>query len=140
MLWSGQVTRYSDHLAFTLVILCYGIQQTPVIDRNKKFDTWKAITAELNYERLKVMKKLDTLAEQFRWEVRKLKPISDSGTDEVYNSSWFAFNSLTFLLDEMKPRSKPSAGMEVCNMSYRQYLLCIMIMYTTYTNVATASV
>ena len=47
----------------------------------------------------------------------KKKPKSGIGSDEVYKGNWFAFKSLTFLLDKMKPRSTSDAGMEVSNMS-----------------------
>ncbi|KAK3849385.1 hypothetical protein Pcinc_043862 [Petrolisthes cinctipes] len=96
-------------------------------DRNKKCDAWKAIGAKLNVDRLEAMKKIDTLTAQFRRELRKMKDKSGSGSDEVYKGNWFAFNSLTFLMDKMKPRSTSDAGMKVSNMSYRQYLLYIVI-------------
>ena len=53
-------------------------------DPTKKCDTWKAIGAELNVDRLEVMKKIDTLTGQFRREVKKMKPKSGIGSDEVY--------------------------------------------------------
>ena len=41
-------------------------------------DTWKAIGAELNVDRLEVMKIIDTLTGQFRREVKKMKPKYDA--------------------------------------------------------------
>lgn len=65
-----------------------------------------------------------------------------SGSDEVYKGNWFAFNSLTFLLDKMKPRSTSDAGMEVSNMICHSTLILfyIIIVYTFYTDVANACV
>lgn len=42
-------------------------------NRNKKLDTWKNISDDLNVDRLEVMKKVETLTGQFRREVKKMK-------------------------------------------------------------------
>lgn len=64
------------------------------------------------------MKKAETLTSQFRREVKKMKSKSGIGIGEVYRGNWFAFKSLTFLMDQMKPRTISDAGMEVCKMAY----------------------
>ena len=73
--------------------------------RNKKNDAWKAISEDLDIDKVDVMKKVDTLIGQFRREIKKMVCKSGSGSEEIYKGNWFAFNSLIFLLDKMKPRS-----------------------------------
>lgn len=85
-------------------------------DRNKKNDAWKAISTEISVDRVDVVKKIETLVGQFRREVKKMKTKSGAGSDEVYKGNWFAFNSLNFLLDKMKPRETLDAGIKVSNM------------------------
>lgn len=85
-------------------------------DRTKKSDAWKAISSKLNVDRIHVEKKIDTLTGQLRRELKKMKqPKSGSGSEDVYKGNWFAFNSLSFLLDKLKPKTTLDAGSEVSN-------------------------
>lgn len=93
-------------------------------NRREKYDAWKNISEELNVDRAEVIKKVEILTTQFRREVKKMKRKSDTRPDEVYQGNWFAFKSLAFLLDKMKPRSKTNAAAEVSQLVVNK--LCLL--------------
>lgn len=73
----------------------------------KKAEAWRTIAVAMEIERAEVERKIRILTTQFRREVKKMKkewmPAGD-GTEDVYKASWFAFESLSFLIDKMKPQ------------------------------------
>ena len=79
----------------------------------KKIDAWKSISAALAIERAEVEKKMKTLIGQFHREVKKSKSTSGSGAADVYESNWFAYSSMTLLLNRNKPHGMQDVGMQV---------------------------
>lgn len=60
---------------------------------------------------LKSPKKMKNLIGQFYGECKKAK--SGAGADEVINSKWLAYDSMSFLKDKNKPCETSEAGIEV---------------------------
>ncbi|KAK5647823.1 hypothetical protein RI129_002715 [Pyrocoelia pectoralis] len=74
-------------------------------NRNRKEDAWAELANMLDTnDTSEIKKKIQSLLASFRREKQKLKPTSGMGTEEVYNTKWFAFSSLLFLKDKNKPR------------------------------------
>ncbi|XP_064091706.1 uncharacterized protein LOC135205269 isoform X3 [Macrobrachium nipponense] len=72
-------------------------------NRAKKTDAWKAISECMQKERIEVEKKMKNLISQFYREVKKMREKKvTQGYGIIYNSSWFAFESLKFLLERNK--------------------------------------
>nr|CAH7716259.1 unnamed protein product [Callosobruchus chinensis] len=71
----------------------------------KKYDAWVSIAEVMACETTEVKKKMESLLASFRRE--KLKGTKTIGTGkgrhEVYESKWFAFRRLAFLLDRDEP-------------------------------------
>ncbi|XP_063223261.1 uncharacterized protein LOC134531480 [Bacillus rossius redtenbacheri] len=89
-------------------------QQTVIWDPNnvnhfnkiRKQDAWEEIGAEMDRDVDECKKKMESLLSALRRERKKMKDTAGTGkgTDEMYRSSWFAFESLRFLLDKNKQR------------------------------------
>ncbi|XP_067214171.1 uncharacterized protein [Linepithema humile] len=71
----------------------------------KKNTAWEEIAKEFNCQVPEIKKKIDSLLSSFRRERMKCITKSGCGRDEVYKSTWFAFNHMTFLLDKFQPRT-----------------------------------
>lgn len=80
--------------------------------KNKKNDAWMKIAGAMNMERTEVEKKMRCLIGQFQREVKKCHALkkSGAGSDDIYESKWFAFKLLLFLKDKNKPRETIEAG------------------------------
>ncbi|XP_046142155.1 uncharacterized protein LOC123987887 [Osmia bicornis bicornis] len=70
----------------------------------KKSDAWDKIAQELSIIRDECKKKMNALLSALRREKAKIKKShgTGKGRSDVYESSWFAFNSLLFLWDKNK--------------------------------------
>ncbi|XP_076061989.1 uncharacterized protein LOC143037517 [Oratosquilla oratoria] len=79
----------------------------------KKTDAWKIISDEMQIDRADVEKKMKTLIGQLRREVKKIREKRSDGADETYQSPWFAYKSLSFLLNKFNPHPAYEAGMEI---------------------------
>lgn len=82
-------------------------------NKQKKSDAWQEIAENINAEKSEVEKKVKSLIGQFQRETKKTKTKSGDGTDDTYDSKWFAFKNLMFLKDKTKPHSTREAGIEV---------------------------
>ncbi|XP_053970934.1 uncharacterized protein LOC128872351 isoform X1 [Hylaeus volcanicus] len=75
--------------------------------RSKKMDAWESIGASFGMPAVHVKQKISSLLGSFRRE--KAKGASSIRTGKarkaVYNSKWFAFERMSFLLDKDKPRT-----------------------------------
>lgn len=80
--------------------------------RNAKADAWNELGVAFKCSAAEVKKKMDSLLASFRRE-RQRQIKSGAGADEVYNSSWFAFKSMVFLMDKFAPRNTQSTIDEV---------------------------
>ena len=70
-----------------------------------KQDAWREIAKQLECNVEEVQKKMDSLLASYRRERKKtMSTKSGSGADCIYNSKWFAFTSMHFLMDKYKPR------------------------------------
>ncbi|XP_047104849.1 uncharacterized protein LOC124743995 [Schistocerca piceifrons] len=72
---------------------------------NRRNEAWAEIAKLFNCDVMEVKKKMNSLLSSFRRE-RQKEGLRRSGTgpEEVYHSTWFAFNSLKFLFDRYRPR------------------------------------
>lgn len=90
-------------------------------NKPKKADAWRTIAVAMEIERAEVERKIRTLTAQFRREVRKMKEwMSGDGAEDVYKSSWFAFERLSFLIDKIKPHDLYEVRM-YCFYSFHAY-------------------
>ncbi|XP_072400641.1 uncharacterized protein [Diabrotica undecimpunctata] len=71
-----------------------------------RHDALMEIASEFNIEKQVVEQKIKNLQSQLAREIKKTKDgnKSGSGTDDVYKSKWFAYESLRFLRDKNKTR------------------------------------
>ncbi|KAJ8909275.1 hypothetical protein NQ315_008881 [Exocentrus adspersus] len=72
----------------------------------RKYDSWVQIAAELNTTVEECKKKITNLLSAFRREKAKVKKSigTGKGSDEIYESNWFAYKNMEFLLDKNCPR------------------------------------
>ncbi|KAK0161440.1 hypothetical protein PV327_009910 [Microctonus hyperodae] len=68
----------------------------------KKTEAWNEISQIMECEVIEVKKKMESLLSSFRRERQKQTEISR--VDEVFESTWFAFKHMTFLMDKFTPR------------------------------------
>ncbi|XP_026829122.1 uncharacterized protein LOC113562823 [Ooceraea biroi] len=64
-------------------------------------DAWLDISKQMNLTPEECKRKMFSLLAALRREKSQIK--KSQGTDEIYNSSWFAFQSLQFMLDKDVP-------------------------------------
>ncbi|KAH9643721.1 hypothetical protein HF086_001831 [Spodoptera exigua] len=78
------------------------------VDGNLKQEAWDELSVEMECPVGELKKKMDYLLAALRREKSKIAKTSTSGkgADEVYQSSWFAFKFLQFLMDRNKPRPR----------------------------------
>lgn len=69
-------------------------------DRHKRRDALAEIAAEFETEKSEIEKKIRNLQSQFGRELRLMREHQEDG--KTYDSKWFAFNKLTFLLNSGK--------------------------------------
>lgn len=74
-------------------------------DRDKRREAMTEIAASFNTDRSEVEKKIRNLQSQFGRELRLIKEYENAG--RLYESKWFAFKNLMFLMDTTKRNSKP---------------------------------
>nr|XP_034192516.1 uncharacterized protein LOC117609875 [Osmia lignaria] len=72
----------------------------------KKEDAWEELSAEIEKPKAICKKKIEYLLAGLRREKLKIKRSvgTGKGTQEVYKSQWFAFESMQFLWDKNKSR------------------------------------
>ncbi|KAK7068178.1 hypothetical protein SK128_025789, partial [Halocaridina rubra] len=79
----------------------------------QKADAWRDISAAMGVERAEVERKMRTVLAQFRRELKKIKDSkSDDGAVDVYKTSWFAFDSLSFLNNTTTPHETDEAELQ----------------------------
>ncbi|EZA48209.1 hypothetical protein X777_14230 [Ooceraea biroi] len=68
-------------------------------------DAWLDISKQMNLTPEECKRKMFSLLAALRREKSQIKKSQGTrkGTDEIYNSSWFAFQSLQFMLDKDVP-------------------------------------
>nr|CAI5819987.1 unnamed protein product [Callosobruchus analis] len=72
-------------------------------NKNKKEDAWRELADMLTTDTAEIKKKMQSLLASFRREKQKLKTTSGMGSEEIYDTKWFAFKSLLFLKDKNQP-------------------------------------
>ncbi|KAF5295545.1 hypothetical protein FQR65_LT10408 [Abscondita terminalis] len=84
-------------------------------NRNLRHDALMGIANQFNMEKQAVEQKIKNLQSQFSKELKKIKHSkkSGTGTEDVYTSKWFAFESLKFLLDKNKPREMLDSELQI---------------------------
>ncbi|XP_069699544.1 uncharacterized protein [Periplaneta americana] len=70
----------------------------------RKHDAWEAIGKMFSCKAEEVKKKIESLLTSFRRERQKSTKRSGMGSDEVYESTWFAYKYMSFLLEKFTPR------------------------------------
>lgn len=75
-------------------------------DRKKRHDAFIEIAVSFGIEKDEIERKLKNLLCHLSREMKKEKDSvkSGGGTEEVYKSKWFAYESLLFLKDRNRPR------------------------------------
>ncbi|XP_033342858.1 uncharacterized protein LOC117229980 isoform X2 [Megalopta genalis] len=75
-------------------------------NKYKKFDAWKEISQEVGRSVDECRRKMERLLSSFRRENMKIRKSigTGKGSNEIYRSTWFAYDSLKFILDKNKPR------------------------------------
>ncbi|XP_078045973.1 uncharacterized protein LOC144474698 [Augochlora pura] len=75
-------------------------------NKYKKFDAWKEIAQEVGRSVDECRRKMERLLSSFRRENMKIRKSigTGKGSNEIYRSTWFAYDSLKFILDKNKPR------------------------------------
>ncbi|MPD06873.1 hypothetical protein E2C01_102704 [Portunus trituberculatus] len=129
--WCGWTMEWTKEHTFMLIEL---YQSHPVLwdptdptykNKVKKLDAWRSISQALAVERAEVEKKMKTLIGQFRREQKKRNTKSGAGTDDAYISTWFAFNSMKFLLTRNRPHPTNNCGIRVS--SSASYLIAMVL-------------
>lgn len=74
-------------------------------NRNKRHDALIEIAVSFGIEKQDVEKKIKNLQSQFARERKREKQSRTTGTgaDEAYNSKWFAYQIMMFLVDKNNP-------------------------------------
>ncbi|KAL1124706.1 hypothetical protein AAG570_001330 [Ranatra chinensis] len=71
----------------------------------KKIDAWSELSKMLNVAVPELKRKMNSLLASYRRERQKAKlEAVRLGTEDAYESSWFAYKSLDFLRDKYQPR------------------------------------
>lgn len=75
-------------------------------NKNKRHDLLTKIADPFGIEKSEAEKKIKNLQSQFSRERKREKDSqkTSSGTDEIYQSKWFAYGRLLFLTVKNKPR------------------------------------
>jgi len=75
-------------------------------DRNKRHDAFIEIAVSFGVEKDEIERKLKNLLCHLSREIKKEKDSvkSGGGTEEVYKSKWFAYESMLFLKDRNRPK------------------------------------
>lgn len=95
---------------------------------NRKQDAWVEIANVIECNVEEVKKKMDSLLASYRRERQKtMSAKSGSGADCTYNSKWFAFKSMHFLMDKYKPRKTFDFDTNLQENMVSRYL-CLFIM------------
>lgn len=81
---------------------------------NRKNEYWRSLANAVQTNVAEVKKKLNSLLASFRRERAKVKKTSGKSSKEVFQSNWFAYNSMAFLLHKFKFQPTPRSS-EVCN-------------------------
>ncbi|GFR00479.1 MADF domain-containing protein [Trichonephila clavata] len=92
--------------------------------KNKKNEAWSEIAEQMKVDEKSIRQKMNSLLGSFRAQRSKGKRLigTDKGVTEVYNSKWFAFEHMKFLLDKDEPKSTldcQSDGYELSPLSFR---------------------
>ncbi|XP_035826724.1 uncharacterized protein LOC101860181 [Aplysia californica] len=78
--------------------------------KSRKNDCWEAISVTMNCHVDEAKRKMESLLASFRREKSKAKKIIalglERGTHEVYESKWFAFDKMSFLMDRSRERDE----------------------------------
>ncbi|PNF39635.1 hypothetical protein B7P43_G05676 [Cryptotermes secundus] len=94
----------------------WNTRNTEHYNKIKKQDAWEEIGKELNRSVEECKRKMEYLLASLRRERMKMKKQTGTGkgADEVYKSSWFAFESLRFIWDKNKSRPTLSTVPREC--------------------------
>ncbi|KAL7634513.1 UNVERIFIED_CONTAM: hypothetical protein RMT77_014890 [Armadillidium vulgare] len=84
-------------------------------DRMIKQHSWEEVAKKLNRPVDECRKKMECLLSGFRREKLKMKKSIGKDVDEIYRSNWFAYNSLSFLLDKDKPEETVTTYVQNAN-------------------------
>lgn len=77
---------------------------------NRKNEYWRSLANAVQTNVAEVKKKLNSLLASFRRERAKVKKASGKSSKEVFQSNWFAYNSMAFLLDKFKFQLTPRSS------------------------------
>ncbi|KAF0748608.1 MADF domain-containing protein [Aphis craccivora] len=71
----------------------------------KRNDAWEEIAKEIGFSADECRKKMTGLSSAMRREKAKIKKSfgTGKGADEIYTSSWYAYNHMKFLWDKNTP-------------------------------------
>ncbi|XP_075227000.1 uncharacterized protein LOC142327660 [Lycorma delicatula] len=78
-------------------------KNTSYFNKQIKIEAWDEIARELEKPVDDCRRKMEYLLSALRREKMKMKKSKGKGKDEGYRTSWFAFDSLKFLLDRKNP-------------------------------------
>ena len=83
-------------------------------NRIKRSDAWLDIGNILNVHQNEAEKKVKNLVAQFRRELKKCREKkSGSSCADTYQSQWFGFDSMLFLMDKHTPHKTYDSGFQV---------------------------
>lgn len=76
-------------------------------NRNRRADALNEIALSFGVDKTEIDRKIKNLLSHFARELKREanSTKSGSGSDNVYKSKWFAFDSMQFLRDRNKPRN-----------------------------------
>lgn len=80
---------------------------------NKKCDSWRSLADVMDTDVAEVKKKINSLLASLRRERSREKQKSGMATNEVYKSTWFAYNPMAFLLDKFKVKDTRSSEVRI---------------------------
>jgi hypothetical protein len=98
-----------DYRTFTAL---WDVNNKDYTNKIKRNDALSALAT--NYEMIikEVKNKIKSLRSYFAKEHQKVIKKSGEGLDDVYDSPWFAYKSLMFILDSITPRETKETGVE----------------------------
>lgn len=77
---------------------------------NRKNDYWRSLANAVQTNVAEVKRKVNSLLASFRRERAKVKKTSGKSSKQVFESNWFAYSSMVFLLDKFKLQPTPRSS------------------------------
>lgn len=96
-------------------------------NKSKRLEAWTEISHLIGTNMDDVKRKMESLLTSFRRERQREDNKNMNGADKIYKSTWFAYNSMAFLLDKFAGKNLVNTGV-----SWYFYLNIVSFIYCKY--------